>query len=130
MAGKKFVGQDGVEHAAFPAADDCASTTFSHAAMGKGAWVLPDIDLLVSVLKTVKYGTSASRDADPVNAGLNAIGGSALSNGSYIWSSSGYYAGNAWCSYGNGGYCNAYGVMYFSYLALPLLLLDVREATN
>ena len=92
MAGKKFVGQDGVEHAAFPAADDCASTTFSHAAMGKGAWVLPDIDLLVSVLKTVKYGTSASRDADPVNAGLNAIGGSALSTGSYVWASSRFLA--------------------------------------
>ena len=129
MAGKKFVGQDGVEHAAFPAADDCASTTFSHVAMGKGAWVLPDIDLLVSILKTVKYGTSASRDADPVNAGLNAIGGSALSNGSNVWSSSRCYALNAWCSIGNGGYCHGNG-MYGSYLALPLLLLDVREATN
>ena len=129
MAGKKFVGQDGVEHAAFPAADDCASTTFSHVAMGKGAWVLPDIDLLVSVLKTVKYGTSASRDADPVNAGLNAIGGSALSNGSNIWSSSRYGAYSAWCSYGSFGFCNA-NVMCSSYLAIPLLLLDVREATN
>lgn len=129
MAGKKFVGQDGVEHAAFPAADDCASTTFSHVAMGKGAWVLPDIDLLVSILKTVKYGTSASRDADPVNAGLNAIGGSALSNSSYIWSSSRCSASYAWCSGGNYGCCNG-GGMYGSLLALPLLLLDVREATN
>ena len=129
MAGKKFVGQDGVEHAAFPAADDCASTTFSHVAMGKGAWVLPDIDLLVSILKTVKYGTSASRDADPVNAGLNAIGGSALSNGSSIWSSSRYYANYAWYSIGSYGSCNNYS-MYNSVLALPLLLLDVREATN
>lgn len=128
MAGKKFVGQDGVEHAAFPAADDCASTTFSHVAMGKGAWVLPDIDLLVSILKTVKYGTSASRDADPINAGLNAIGGSALSNGSYIWSSSSCNANNAWCSYGSLGCCR-YSMSY-SILALPLLLLDVREATN
>ena len=129
MAGKKFVGQDGVEHAAFPAADDCASTTFSHAAMGKGAWVLPDIDLLVSVLKTVKYGTSASRDADPVNAGLNAIGGSALSNGSIVWSSSRFSAYYAWFSYGTLGFCGYVG-LYGSYLALPLLLLDVREATN
>lgn len=129
MAGKKFVGQDGVEHAAFPAADDCASTTFSHVAMGKGAWVLPDIDLLVSILKTVKYGTSASRDADPVNAGLNAIGGSALSNGSGIWSSSRYSAHGAWCSNGYYGFC-LYSNMYSSNLALPLLLLDVREATN
>ena len=128
MAGKKFVGQDGVEHVAFPAADDCASTTFSHVAMGKGAWVLPDIDLLVSILKTVKYGTSSSRNSDPVNAGLNAIGGSALSNSSSIWSSS-RYAGNAWCSYGGSGYCGS-DYMCISYLALPLLLLDVREATN
>ena len=129
MAGKKFVGQDGVEHAAFPAADDCASTTFSHVAMGKGAWVLPDIDLLVSVLKTVKYGTSASRDADPINAGLNAIGGSALSNGSYVWASSRYYAYLAWFSNGRYGVCGYY-ILCGSFLALPLLLLDVREATN
>lgn len=129
MGGKKFTKQDGTVVDAFPAAADCAGTTFNHEAMGKGAWVLPDIDLLVSVLKTVKYGTSASRDADPVNAGLNAIGGSALSNGSHLWSSSRGYANPAWCSGGDAGYCNGSN-MCRSYLALPLLLLDVREATN
>ena len=129
MAGKKFTGQDGVEHVAFPAADDCASTTFSHSLMGKGSWILPDMDLVFSIMKTIKYGTTASRNADPINAGLYAIGGSALSNGSYVWSSSRYYAYYAWCSYGGNGFAY-YSVMYGSALALPLLLLDVREATN
>ena len=128
MAGKKFTGQDGVEHVAFPAADECASTTFSHEAMGKGAWVLPDMDMVFSIMKTVKYGTTASRDADPINKALNAIGGSALSNSSYVWSSSRCNAYRAWCSGGSGGFAS-YGVMCYSFLALPLLLLDVREAT-
>ncbi|MBQ3812893.1 MAG: hypothetical protein II841_04935 [Bacteroidales bacterium] len=128
MAGKKFTGQDGVERVAFPAADECASTTFSHSLMGKGAWVLPDMDLVFSIMKTIKYGTSASRDADPINKALNAIGGSALSNGSGVWSSSRCNANYAWCSLGSYGYAYNYG-MYGSHLALPLLLLDVREAT-
>lgn len=123
MAGKKFIGQDGAEHAAFPAADYAAAVTYSHEAMGKGKWFLPDIDQLTSVMKTIRYNTVPSRGSDPVNAALQAIGGTALSNASYAWSASRYNANNAWVANGSGFASNH--SLYGSNLALPLLLLDV-----
>ncbi len=127
MAGVKFIKQDNTEIVAFPAADYCASVVYNHELLKKGAWQLPDVDTLSGILSTIKYGTSASRDADPVNRALNAIGGSAISNGSGIWSASRYYANGAWCSYGTYGVLGSYG-MYYSSLALPVALLDVSEA--
>ena len=129
MAGREFIGQDGTSHVAFPAADECANTEFNHSLAGKGSWILPDIDLVFSIVKVIKYGTNASRDADPINKALNAIGGSSLSNGSIVWSSSRGSTYGAWLSYGTSG-CAGYGIMYSANLALPLLLLDVREATS
>ena len=127
MAGVKFTKQDNTEIVAFPAADYCASVVYNHELLKKGAWQLPDVDTLCGILSTIKHGTTASRDADPVNRALNAIGGSAISNGSYIWSASRYYAYGAWCSCGRYGFLGGINV-YYSYLALPVALLDVSEA--
>ena len=127
MAGVKFTKQDNTEIVAFPAADYCASVVYNHELLKKGAWQLPDVDTLCGILSTIKHGTTASRDADPVNRALNAIGGSAISNGSNIGSASRCSAGNAW--YSNGGYgCLGNYSMYVSNLALPVALLDVSEA--
>ena len=127
MAGVKFTKQDNTEIVAFPAADYCASVVYNHELLKKGAWQLPDVDTLCGILSTIKHGTTASRDADPVNRALNAIGGSAISNGSYIWSASRYGAGVAWYSFGYLGYLSS-NIMYSSNLALPVALLDVSEA--
>lgn len=127
MAGVKFTKQDNTEIVAFPAADYCASVVYNHELLKKGAWQLPDVDTLCGILSTIKHGTTASRDADPVNRALNAIGGSAISNGSYIWSASRYYAYGAWCSCGRYGFLGGINV-YYSNLALPVALLDVSEA--
>ena len=127
MAGVKFTKQDNTEIVAFPAADYCASVVYNHELLKKGAWQLPDVDTLCGILSTIKHGTTASRDADPINRALNAIGGSAISNGSYIWSASRYYANYAWCSRGYYGFLDYYGMCY-SALALPVALLDVSEA--
>lgn len=127
MAGVKFTKQDDTEIVAFPAADYCASVVYNHELLKKGAWQLPDVGTLCGILSTIKYGTSASRDADPVNRALNAIGGSAISNGSYVWSASRFNATNAWSSYGNYG-CLSYNIVCASTLALPVALLDVSEA--
>ena len=124
MGGKTFTKQDGTVVDAFPAAADCYNTTFSHEAMGKGKWVLPDMDTVFSIMKMIHYGTNPSKKSDPINAALDAIGGSALANSSYVWSSSRYSAYGAWCSYGGSGCANG-NIMYSSILALPLLLLDV-----
>ena len=127
MAGVKFTKQDNTEIVAFPAADYCASVVYNHELLKKGAWQLPDVDTLCGILSTIKHGTTASRDADPINRALNAIGGSAISNASFIWSASRSIASYAWCSYGNLGYLYS-GSMYYSILALPVALLDVSEA--
>lgn len=127
MAGVKFTKQDSTQIVAFPAADYCASVVYNHEMLKKGTWQLPDVDTLCAVLKTIKYNTTNNRNADPVNRALNAIGGTAISNGSYIWSSSRCYAGNAWYSNGGYGYLSGYG-MYISFQAVPVALLDVSEA--
>lgn len=127
MVGVKFTKQDGSEIAAFPAADYCASVTYNHALLNKGHWLLPDIDTVCAILSTIKYGTEGSRNADPINAGLYAIGGSAISNGSYVWSSSRYVATSAWLSYGYGGYCGN-SLLCSAYVAVPVALLDISEA--
>lgn len=127
MAGVKFTKQDNTEIVAFPAADYCASVVYNHELLKKGAWQLPDVDTLCGILSTIKHGTTASRDADPVNRALNAIGGSAISNGSHVWSASRYRANLAWYSRGGNGYLD-YGSMCNSLLALPVALLDVSEA--
>ena len=126
MAGKKFTKQDDSEIVAFPAADYCASVVYNHELLKKGKWALPDMDTLFSIMKTIKYGTDPSRDADPVNRALNAIGGNAVSNGSYVWSASRYYASNAWC-FGGNGYAN-YNGLYGTNSALPVALLDIRDS--
>ena len=127
MAGKTFTKQDNTVIPAYPAADYCGSVTYNHDLLKRGQWFLPDVDVLCSVLRTIKYNSTNDRNADPVNRALYAIGGTAISNGSSTWSSSRYYAYIAWCSYGPVGYLS-YNVLYSAYLAVPVALLDVSEA--
>ena len=127
MAGKTFTKQDNTVIPAYPAADYCGSVTYNHDLLKRGQWFLPDVDVLCSVLRTIKYNSTNDRNADPVNRALYAIGGTAISNGSGTWSSSRCNANYAWCSSGNSGYL--YGTFLFiTYLAVPVALLDVSEA--
>lgn len=127
MAGRMFEKQDGTSIVAFPAADYCASVSYDHPLLRKGAWVLPDVETLNAIHKNIHYNAVNNRNADPINKALNLIGGTAVSNGSYIWSSSRCNAGNAW---GSGGGIGNWGVnaMYNTYLALPVALLDVSDS--
>ena len=127
MAGRMFEKQDGTSIVAFPAADYCASVSYDHPLLRKGAWVLPDVETLNAIHKNIHYNAVNNRNADPINKALNLIGGTAVSNGSIIWSSSRYYAGSAWCSYGSGGGWGGYAMCY-TYLALPVALLDVSDS--
>ena len=127
MAGAKFTKQDGSVIDAHPAAEYCAAVVYNHELLKKGKWALPDMDTVFAIMKTIKHGTTASRDADPINRALNAIGGNAVSNGSLVWSSSRCYAGYAWCSYGTNGYAY-YNVLYYACSALPVALLDIRDS--
>lgn len=127
MAGRTFEKQDGSSIVAHPAADYCAAVSYNHPLLRKGAWMLPDVDTLAAVLSTIRYSAVNNRNADPINRALNVIGGTAISNGSYIWSSSRYGAGSAWLSGGSGGYWS-YVIFYLAYVAVPVALLDVSEA--
>lgn len=127
MAGKTFTKQDNTVIPAYPAADYCGSVTYNHDLLKRGQWFLPDVDVLCSVLRTIKYNSTNDRNADPVNRALYAIGGSAISNGSSTWSSSRYSANLAWSSVGSSG-CLSHGNLYGAILAVPVALLDVSEA--
>lgn len=128
MAGKTFTKQDNTVIPAYPAADYCGSVTYNHDLLKRGQWFLPDVDVLCSVLRTIKYNSTNDRNADPVNRALYAIGGTAISNGSYTWSSSRCSAGGAWCSNGYYGFLHSGNVLYVTTLAVPVALLDVSEA--
>lgn len=86
LAGIKYAGQDGAEKYASPAASLVANLGYDHELLKQGEWVLPDIDLLFSLVGQLKYPTTNDRDADPVNSALKAIGAPELSNNSNIWS--------------------------------------------
>jgi len=129
MAGRMFEKQDGTSVVAFPAADYCAAVSYNHPLLRRGAWQLPDVDTLTAIHKNIRYNAVNNKKADPINKALDIIGGTAVSNGSSIWSSSRYGADGAWCSYGSYGIWISLA-MYSTYLALPVALLDVSEANS
>lgn len=127
MAGRTFEKQDGSSIAAYPAADYCAAVSYNHPLLRKGAWMLPDQDVMTAVLSTIRYNAVNNRNADPINKALNVIGGTAISNGSGIWSSSRCNASVAWLSIGTSG-CWYGNLLCNACVAVPVALLDVSEA--
>lgn len=127
MAGRTFTKQDGTSIVAFPAADYCAEVSYNHPLLKKGAWQLPDVDVMTAIHKNIRYNAVNNRNADPINRGLNLIGGTAISNGSVIWSSSRCGAYSAWGANGTVGYWGNLGLCA-ACTAVPVVLLDVSEA--
>ena len=125
MAGRTFIGQNGAAHACHPAADYATRLSFNHNLLRKGCWHLPSIKVLASIMKTIVYSVGGRND-DPVNAALNAIGGTAISNYAGFWSSSRFVADYAWCFLGSAG-CALSSGLYSGYRALPVLLLSLDE---
>ncbi len=134
MAGRTYTAQGGTEKAACPAADYCAGISYSHSLLGAGKWHLPDAGTLFTIVNGLRYGVdetgaSTSRDADALNAGLNAIGGTAVPNNQNLWSASRSGANSALIADGGRGFVSG-GSVCSAYRALPLLLLDVSEANS
>lgn len=105
-----------------PAADYCYSK--GAVTVPQGNWYLPTVEDISDLLDTIQYGTNGSRTADPVNATLYKMGGSAISNGSNIWSCCRYVAGYAWFAFGSFGFFGS-DYMYYSLLAVPVALLTI-----
>ena len=123
LAGIKYAGQDGAEKYASPAARLAADLGYDHELLKQGEWVLPDIDLLFSLVGQLKYPTTDDRDADLVNAALEAIGAPALGNNSSVWSCSRFIPSSGWIAGGSGG-CAGGGGLDGRYVAAPLVLLN------
>lgn len=123
LAAIKYTGQDGAEKYASPAARLAANLGYNHELLKQGEWVLPDIDLLFSLVVQLKYPTTNDRDADPVNSALKAIGAPALGNGSSVCSCSRFSHGNVWIMSGTNGYAGG-NYLNRMYVAAPLVLLN------
>lgn len=123
LAGIKYAGQDGAEKYASPAARLAADLGYDHELLKQGEWVLPDIDLLFSLVGQLKYPTTNDRDADPVNSALKAIGAPALGNNSSVWSCSRCYPHYGWIANGGSGYASGSNLSVRN-MAAPLVLLN------
>lgn len=127
LASQRYVDADGNTQTTSPAADFAANINYDHELLKKGQWVLPDSDLLFDVIGGIEYPTTNDRNADVINRALKAIGASTLGNDSLVWSCSRCSASGDWCA--GGGYgCAYYGYLCYSYLAVPLVLLDVPQS--
>ena len=127
LAAQTYVDIDGNKNPLSPAADFVANISFDHELAKKGQWVMPDSDLNFDVLGGIEYPTTNSRDADVINRALKAIGAPALSNSSGVWSCSRCGANYALFANGSNG-CANHGHLYSTYLAIPLLLLNVPQS--
>ena len=123
LAGIKYAGQDGVEKYASPAARLAANLGYNHELLKQGEWVLPDIDLLFSLVGQLKYPTTNGRDADPVNSALKDIGAPALGNNSSVWSCVRNFSSGGWIANGYYGYASG-NALSIRYVAAPLVLLN------
>lgn len=121
LAGIKYAGQDGAEKYASPAVSLVANLGYDHELLKQGEWVLPDIDLLFSLVGQLKCPTTNDRDADPVNSALKAIGAPALTNDSNVWSVA--ILNIAGYRMNSNGCLNQY-YLYILGLMVPLVLLD------
>lgn len=108
-----------------PAAKYCYDTTTT--TLPSGNWYLPTTDEIYRILDGVKYNSEGSdRNLDILNKALNLIGGSAISNGSYVWSCLRYSAYGAWSATGIHGFFY-YNFMYYTLLAVPVSLYKLTE---
>ena len=128
LASQRYVDADGNTQPTSPAADFAANINYDHEFLKKGQWVLPDSDLLFDVIGGIEYPTTNDRNADVINRALKAIGASALGNSSSVWSCSRFNEAGSWCYYGGVGFAYGANPLYYSYLAVPLVLLDVPQS--
>lgn len=91
-----------------------------------GEFWLSTTEELARILDGVEYGTKSDRNADALNKGLNLIGGSPVSNGSYWWSCLRYSSGYAWYARGNYGFFGN-SSMYGSNGCAPVSLYTLRS---
>ncbi len=135
LAGQTYTDRDGGgQLPLYPASDYAAAVEYGCDGLRKGDWFLPSIADVADIMAGITYPavydeeTGASEavsraDSDPLNRALYAIGGTAIGNGSSVWSSCRYSTSGAW-NYHGSGFANRYS-FYGTYLAVPSVLLDL-----
>ena len=124
LASLKYVGQDGVEGYASPAARVAAELGYDHELLKRGEWVIGKMSRIFSIVGRLLYPATNDRNSDKINAALKAIGAPALGNSSSVWSCSRYYENYGWIANGNYGFASSSNLCS-SNLAVPLVLLKV-----
>lgn len=122
LAAKRYTSQKKTDEPTCKAAYYAAEK--ATVSIPKGGWHLPSLMQLAQVLDGVQYNAVNNRNADILNRSINKIGGSAVSNGSFIWSGFRGGPGAAWGSGGNGGCFGSY-VFCSGSLAVPVSLFHL-----
>ena len=127
MQAKRYTSQAKSNEPLCPAAYYCYNQP-SVVTLPKGKWYMPTTKEVYDILDGVTYGTVNNRNADVLNATLNKLGASAISNGSYVWSCLRYNSINAWRANGYGFFhgndmCNGYR---YSCLALSIGIANIK----
>ena len=121
-----FVRRNGTALPASPMATYAQGIGYNCDGLRLGEWHVMSPRELHDVIDGVHYNTTNNRKADVLNEGLYAIGGSAISNGSSIWSCCRRSASNGWYSNGSFGFFHSI-YLYISYVVVPVSHLKVRK---
>lgn len=127
LASKTYTDLDGNVQRVSPACSYIAGVGYDHELAAKGQWVMADADLIFDLMDGIEYPLNPDRNSDVRNRALLAIGAKAFGNSSYVRTCSRFSSFNSWVFSGNYGYAN-YNNLYNSYVAAPLLLLDVPQS--
>ena len=122
LASLKYVGQDGVEGYASPAVRAAAELGYDHELLKCGEWVIGNMSRIFSIVGQLRYPTTNDRNADKINAALQAIGAPSLGNNSGVWSCSRCIEGIGWVASGIVGFAGG-SYLYDSSVSVPLVLL-------
>ncbi len=110
MAAEMRPTQAGTSVPFSPMAEYCQGIGYDCDGFRLGEWSAPTLAEVREILNGVEYNTTNNREADDLNKALYLIGGSAISNGSYLWSCGRVNAVFGWCAYGSNGFFGSYGV--------------------
>ncbi len=102
-----------------PMADYCQSIGYDCDGFRLGEWAAATTGELDRIISEVEYNATNNREADDLNKALYLIGGSAVSNGSSLWSCGRYGTNYGWYSNGYNGFFN---LSYFfnSFVVVPV----------
>ncbi len=123
LAARRYSSRTKTNQPLCPAADYCYQTATQ--CIPQGNWFMGTMRDVYELLDGVMYNShSSSRNSDTLNKALLLIGGSAISNGSGIWSCLRGSSGYAWYASGNHGFFRL-NHMYYTLQAVPLSLVKL-----